>query len=164
MCHFINLFCFHIFEYRTKWISIIGKSPCLNNQIIQISKQIRKQDLVEKSALQEENSDNLYEPNSSITALELIERIPDLTDRRKILSTVFIKKMKLKQSESMDETTTDVNAESHETFDESITPVAKSYEVRLDAFSQIFVGKNVPEGYIENNMCRKRPYYSFLEQ
>ena len=115
----------------------------LNNQIIQISKQIRKQDLVEKSALQEENSDNLYEPNSSITALELIERIPDLTDRRKILSTVFVKKIKLKQSESMDETTTDANTESHETSDKSITPVAKSYEVQLDAFSQIFVGKNV---------------------
>ena len=94
--------------------------PDLNNQINQISNQIRKQDLVEKSPIQEENSDNLYEPNSSITALELIERIPDLTDRRKILSTVFIKKIKLKQPESMDETTTDVNIESHEPSDESI--------------------------------------------
>ena len=113
--------------------------PELNNQINQISNQIRKQDLVEKSATQEENSDNLYEPNSSITALELIERIPDLTDRRKILSTVFIKKMKLKQPEAMDETTIDINTESHEPSDESITPVAKSYEVQLDAFSQFFV-------------------------
>ena len=120
--------------------------PDLNNQINQITNQIRKQDLVEKSALQEENNENLYEPNSSITALELIERIPDLTDRRKILSTVFIKKIKLKQPEAMDETTTDVNTGSHLSSDESITPVAKSYEVQLDAFSQILLGKIVPEG------------------
>lgn len=109
--------------------SIQHNLPDLNNQINQISNQIRKQDLVEKSPIQEENSDNLYEPNSSITALELIERIPDLTDRRKILSTVFIKKIKLKQPEAMDETTTDINTESHVPSDESITPVAKSYEV-----------------------------------
>ena len=56
---------------------------------------------------------------------------------------MFIKKIKLKQPESMDETTTDVNIESHEPSDESISPVAKSYEVQLDAFSQIFVDENL---------------------
>ena len=34
----------------------------------------------------------MYEPSGAVTALELIERMPDLTDRRKILSTMFIKK------------------------------------------------------------------------
>ena len=39
-----------------------------------------------------ENTMPKYEPNASITALELIEKMPDLTDRRKIISTMFVKK------------------------------------------------------------------------
>jgi len=107
--------------------SVRHNLPDLNNQI---SNQIRKEHLTEEPNSKEatvENSSS-YEPNSSITALELIERIPDLADRRKILSTLFIKKRKAKEISIEDEILPNLHTEPEGSL-ESITPVAKSYEV-----------------------------------
>ena len=42
----------------------------------------------------------IYEPSASVTSLDLIEKVPDLTDRKKIVATMFTKKRKPLEEET----------------------------------------------------------------
>ena len=68
-----------------------------------------------------EEQSHIYEPNPSMTALDLLEQLPDLTDRRKILSAMFVKKKKPKPKPVID---SEVNHEDETNIVKKARPLA----------------------------------------